>query len=200
MRSIISQLEKISKTFIKKYDGKLIDIILFGSLIRGKSVPKDIDILLIFNKKVDKNIEYELKKIVSGSIKDASLISKTEESYKETSFDAREGVLFEGYSLINSRFISSDFGFASFGLFLYDTSKMSNTDKTRFYYALNGRASEGFIKMIGGMRLSNNILAAPLGSIEPAKEFFDHWKIDYRYVPSLIPQRLGKASIIGKVR
>jgi len=200
MKPIITQLRKISKTFFKKYKDLISDIILFGSLMRGKTDYRDIDVLIIFRKKIDKDIEYKLKKLFSKIEKKILIISKTERNYKDTSFDGREGVLFEGYSLVNSRPIASDFGFASFGMFLYDTSKLSNTLKTRFYYALNGRkSSKGAIDGIEGIKLSDNILAVPLDRIELAKEFLDYWKLEYRYVPSLIPQRLGRKKILEKV-
>ena len=118
MSSIIIQLGKISRTASKKY-AEIEDIILFGSFMRGKANPDDIDILVLFKNKVNKDIEYEIKKSLSNIIKNISIISKTAETAKEASFDGREGMLFEGYSLINSRFIASDSGFASFLFFLY---------------------------------------------------------------------------------
>lgn len=201
MKSIITLLKKISKSFFEKYKDQISDIILFGSLMRGKTDYKDIDILIIFKKKIDKDTEYELKKSLLSLEKNISLISKTEQNYKDPSFDGREGVLFEGYNLLKSRHIASDFGFASFGLFLYDTSKLSNAMKTRFYYALNGRKSSGgAVGSLGGIKLSDNTLAVPLDRIEPAKEFFDYWKLEYKYVPSLFPERLGRKTILEKVR
>lgn len=198
MISLITQLTKTSKSFIKEYkDVK--DIILFGSLIRGKEKPNDIDILIIFSKNINKDIEYKLRKLMENYSKNISIISKTEKEYIEPSFDARESVLFEGYSLTKSKFLAEDFGFASLGLFFYNTKSLTNVNKTRFYYALNGRSSnKGFIDKLNAIKLSDNLIAVPLDKIESAKEFFEYWKLDYKYIPSLIPQRLGKKSIIGK--
>ncbi len=199
MKSKITQLTKISKPFFEKHRAEIKDIVVFGSLMRGKSAPEDIDILIIFKKKVDKDVEYELKKLLSHAAENISLISKTEETYQEQSFDAREGVLFEGYSLVKQKFIASDFGFVSLGLFFYSTKELSNVEKTKFYYALNGRGeSKGAIDNLEGIKLSDNIIAVPINKIESAKEFFGYWKLEYKYVPSLVPLRLGKKSIIGK--
>lgn len=199
MKSLITQLSKTSKLLFKKYKEQIKDIILFGSFIRGKSKPKDIDILIIFKKKINKDIEYELKNLFLNYAKNISLISKTEDESIDPSFDARESLLFEGYSLVNSKFTAEDFGFISFGLFLYNTKSMSNVKKTRFYYALNGRGSaKGIINELDAIKLSDNSILIPINKIESAKEFFEYWDINYKYIPSLIPKRMGKKNIIGK--
>ena len=124
MNSKIIQLKRLSKGFFGKYHREIKDIILFGSLLRGKQNPSDIDIIIIFHEKVNKSIEYEFRKRLSGE--NVSVISKTEKNYLEPSFDAREGLLFEGYSLINSKYIASDYGFSSLGLFIYRTGNLNN--------------------------------------------------------------------------
>ena len=198
MKSRITQLKKISRDFFRANKDYVIDIVLFGSLVRGKENPNDIDILILFKDKVDKDAEYEFRK---NAGKDVSVISKTEAGLIEPSFDAREGFLFEGYSLVNDECIASRYGFSSFGLVIYDTNGMTNTQKTKFYYALNGRGeSNGIIGSLSGIKISDNVIAVPLDKIEYAKEFFDFWKLDYKYIPSLIPSRLARKQIIGRVR
>ncbi len=194
-----------SKLLFKKYRSEVKDIILFGSQMRGKTISNDIDILILFRQKINKDIEYELKNLLqtakSDSSSNISIISKTQDTLVEESFDAREGILFEGFSLVRSKLIASDFGFMPYGLFIYNTKPLSNTDKTRFYYALNGRDSlklKGMVIEHNLIKLSDNSILAPLHEIEPAKQFFEYWKMEYRYVPILLPQRMGKASIIGK--
>jgi len=199
MKSLITQFIKTSKTFFKENKKEIKDIMLFGSLIRGKTKPKDIDILIIFKEKINKDKEYKFKKLLLNYTQNISIISKTEKEYIEPSFDARESILFEGFSLINSKFIAEDYGFASFGLFFYDTKNMTNAKKTSFYYALNGRSlSKGIIDRLNAIKLSNNIIAVPLNNIEAAKEFFEYWGLIYKYMPILMPKRMGKKSIIGK--
>ncbi|MBU0629071.1 MAG: nucleotidyltransferase domain-containing protein [Nanoarchaeota archaeon] len=198
MNSRLTQLKKISRDFFKANKDSVIDIVLFGSLARGKENPNDIDVLVLFKDKVNKDVEYKLRKNLGD---DVSIISKTETGLIDVSFDAREGFLFEGYSLVDGKSVASRYGFSSFGLIIYDTKRMTNTQKTRFYYALNGRGgSSGVVESLSGIKLSDNILAVPLCKIENAKEFFDFWKLDYKYIPSLIPSTLAKKQIIGKVR
>ena len=200
MRSEITKLVRNSQIFCEKYKEDITDIILFGSIMRGKEKPQDIDILIIFNKNINKDIEYGYRKHVSKKYKNISVISKTQKNICDSSFAAREAILFEGYSLIKKEFVASRYGFISLGKFLYHTKSLSNTKKTRFYYALNGRgASQGIINLLNAIKLSDNIINVPLDKIETAKGFFEYWNIEYIYVPLLIPARLAKKHIISKV-
>jgi len=61
MKLNTTKLSKLSKTFQKKYKEEIKDIILFGSSLRGKLEQEDIDILILFNKKTNKEIEYEFQ-------------------------------------------------------------------------------------------------------------------------------------------
>ena len=46
---------------IAKKNSEIEDIILFGSIVRCKEKPNDIDILLLFKNKIDKEIEYDVR-------------------------------------------------------------------------------------------------------------------------------------------
>jgi len=195
MKSEITQLTKFSKVFYEKHKTEIKDIILFGSILKGKLNPNDIDILILFNKKIDKDLEYEFKQ--QTKIKNLEIISKT---LLDPSFTAREGILFEGFSLINKKSISSEYGFESKGMFIYNTKKLNNTNKTKFYYALNGRRKfKGMADSLQAIKLSDNILLVSLDKISLAKEFFNHWSIEFKYVPSLIPERLSKPHLLSKI-
>ena len=49
------RLSGLIKTAKKLKNDELIDIILFGSAVRGKHAPGDYDICLVFRKKIDLN-------------------------------------------------------------------------------------------------------------------------------------------------
>jgi predicted nucleotidyltransferase len=89
------------KEFYQKYKKQVEDIVLFGSSVKGKEKPKDIDILLIFNKKEYTELNYQLKK----SLKEfnVQIISKTKKSLLSDMFKAKESYLSEGYSLISKK-------------------------------------------------------------------------------------------------
>ncbi|MBN1385671.1 hypothetical protein JW968_01710 [Candidatus Woesearchaeota archaeon] len=167
-------------------------------MMRGKKQPADIDMLLVFKQKVDKDLEYVLRKRLEVIDHRITLISKIEGAIRSPDFDAREGILFEGMSLITGRYLADGYGFSSLGFFIYSTKGMSNVQKTKFYYALNGRGSSiGVIRDIEGIRISDNVIAVPLSKIELAKDFFDHVKIEYRYLPVMIPKRMFRRDLLS---
>ncbi len=198
MKSLINQLSKKVKLFLQK--SQISDVILFGSAMRGKEEPNDIDILVVFTEKIDKDIEYELKECLSKINHTVSITSISEENLKKPTFPAREGYLFEGFSLVTKEPVVRQYGYASFGLFVTSTKDMKNKERTRYYYALNGRGgSKGFLDTVKGIRLSNDVFIVPIESIEPTKSFFEFWHMKNQYIPILIPERLGVKGILGKV-
>lgn len=184
------------KRIIKENDG-IRDIILFGSANRGKENPNDIDILVLFKEKVNKEVEYSVRKKLERYFKGVSISSKTQMGLIEKSFDAREGILFEGRSLISGEYIAENYGFKSFGGFKYGFSGWNNLKKTRFYYALNGRnGGEGIAVKLKCIKISDSFILAPLPNIEKFRDFLESWEIKYKYIPILIPFRLGRKEIL----
>jgi len=188
----INNLKKIVKSY-----PLVDDIILFGSVVRGKEKPADTDILVIFQEKVDKNVEYLIRKELEKVYLNLSIVSKTKQTLMDPSFDARESFLFEGVSLLTKEKSAEDYGFSSYGLFKYDFKQWDKLKKTKFYYAFNGRAgSKGFSQQLGCIKLSDRIILVPLDKIEAMRTFLESWELPYNYVPTLIPQRLSKKELL----
>lgn len=188
MQSIKTTLINFSEKFIKKYQIQLEDIILFGSYMKGKSKPKDIDILLIFKTKIDKKIESEFKKI---NISNLDLNSTTLEELQTNNFIAKEGLYLEGLSLKTNASLSSNLGFESFAFIKYDLTNIKGSNRVKFYYALNGRNdNKGFLKTIQAKKYSENVIVCSYNELEKLKDFLNSWKIEYQITPALIPERL----------
>src|SRR3989344_858236 len=179
-----SELQK----FISKAK-EIEDILVFGSLMRGKEKPNDIDILVIFKNKIDKEMEYNLGKILRKYYPSISLISKYREDIRKSSFNARESVLFEGFSLLSGKNLAQEYGFNSFGMFKYDFSQWDKLQKTKFYYGLNGRRGEGISQKLDCIRLSDKVILVPLNKTEKFREFLESWNLESKYIPLLIPER-----------
>ena len=173
------------------------DILIFGSTIRGKEKPNDIDIIVLFKDKINKETEYAIRKELEKNYKNVSIISKTEKTSLDKAFDARESLLFEAQSLITEKNLAEEYGFHSFGMFKYNFGNWDKLKKTKFYYALNGRGNkEGIASMLNCIKLSDSLILAPLEKIEAFKEFLDSWGINYKYIPILLPERLSKKKIL----
>ncbi len=183
---------KLKNNLKNLIDSNVVDILLFGSVARGKFKPIDTDILIIFEKKIDKEMELKIKKEIEKFYKNVLIVSKNTNTVFEDSFDARESVLFEGISLIENKIIAEKYGFTSIGMFNYETKNLTNLQKTKFYYTLNGRKSSGLLKKLNCVKLSDNIILSPLDKIDELKDFFEFWKIDYKYIPTMIPSRMKK--------
>lgn len=185
---------------ILKKEPEILDIILFGSAVRGKEKPNDLDILIIFKNKINKETEYNIRKIIEKNYKNISIISKTEKTVLDVSFDAREGFIFEGKSLITGKNITEKYGFSSFGMFKYNFGSWDKLQKTKFYYALNGRSSQkGIAETLNCIKLSDSLMLVPLSNIEKFREFLESWKIRYIYIPTLIPERLSRKKILESI-
>jgi len=175
---------------------ELLDVLVFGSTVRGKQHPSDIDLLILFKAKIDKNIEYAVRKLLEKYAQNISIISKTEKTVLDTTFDARESMLFEAKSLLTAKNLAHQYGFSSFGMFKYQFTQWSKLQKTKFYYALNGRGKKGIAEQFYCIKLSDSVMLVPLEHIEEFRSFLETWKIEYVYVPLIIPTRLGRKSIL----
>lgn len=181
------------KKLFKKHEDLLEDVILFGSSMKGKYQPKDVDILIIFKKKVDKKVEIELKNTFkSENLKqDIDLNSISLKELEGDNFIAREGIYLEGFSLIKNRQVNETLGFSSVAIIKYDLKNIKGSKRIRFYYALQGRnETKGFLFTIGAKRFAKNVIICDYSVVEKLKSFFEQWNIEIKILPTLIPKRL----------
>jgi len=158
----------MQKLWLKKpklsYNKEVIDIVQFGSSIFLDSNPRDVDIVVIFNKIPIKDQLIETQKIKR------QLENFTDIPLHMSSFDlygffdksnfSREGILFYGKSLIRENYFAEQFGLKPKIQISYYLKKLQKKDKIRFNYMLNGRGEK-----YGILRRFNGLLIAP-GIIE----------------------------------
>jgi predicted nucleotidyltransferase len=194
MESIIIKLTKEAKLIYNQYQKEIEDIIIFGSYMKSKENYNDIDVLIIFKTKINKKIEVKLKE--KFNLKKIDLNSTTLKDLDENNFIAQEGIYLEGKSLITEKSVSEKWGFKSIAFINYDLKKIKGSNRTRFYYALQGRNDqEGYLEKVGAKRYSENVLICDYTIVEKIKTFLDYWKIDYKITPTLIPKRLFKVML-----
>ncbi|MBU1129348.1 MAG: nucleotidyltransferase domain-containing protein [Nanoarchaeota archaeon] len=178
-------LELESKKLKQKEN--IFDIILYGSYVKGKRKPNDIDIMIIFNKtpinqqleliqkfkeRILKTKEYENNKLDIKAINLKELFNK--------GFLSRQGILTSGLSLIDKTFFAEKLGFTAKTLFIYELKNLSNTEKTKFSFALNGRRNEkGLFKKLNLQKLGKNVFLSPIKNSDLIKEFLEKGKINY---------------------
>ncbi len=191
LKSLLKNKEfsKIIKEFLKKLE--ILDIILFGSAVREKDEPQDLDILVLYSNQDSKNTEtsYELRKRLEKLFKNIQVISKTYAQLFKPEFQARISLLSEGYSLRNGNFISRGLGYKNIILFKYSLGDLSKSKRMIFYYTLYGRNKEkGLLEKNNAVKFSDSIILAQTENSETIKEFFEKSKIEYRQTPILIPE------------
>jgi len=183
----------ISKSKKYKKNKEIFDIVLYGSLVRRKRKVNDIDILFIFYQLPLKErliITQQFKKEIS-TIRNIDIKTINLDELFSKNFLAKQGVLIEGISLIDNKPFSEKIGFNGFGLFSYKTTQLSNTEKVRFSYALNGRRKEiGFLERVEGKRVGNGAFLIPIKNLELFYEFLEKWKIEFKIKKILVSEYL----------
>jgi len=187
-----TKLKTEIRQFFNKNKEVLLDIIIFGSLIRGKEKPNDIDILVLHKDKKNISLSHQLKKILRTDGFNVEIIDKTYAELFQESFKARESILSEGKSVVYGASISENLGYMPFVLFRYELKGFNNSDRMRFYYSLNGRGKDqdGIVGELDAIKFSDGVLFCPIQSSEKMKEFMEHWKIKYTDFQILLPSRL----------
>jgi len=169
------------KIWIKK--NKVIDIILFGSSVRGNLEPKDIDICILIQDFEEKN---SLELINSLSLVTDNLTTKYHFTIlKVSSFlsgnTLTKTLLSEGYSLRHNKPLSEVFGFQSKSMFVYSLKHYTPSKRVQFHYLLNGRyGSVGILKEVKGYIVSNGTIIVPTTKEDLLKKILNQWNVSYK--------------------
>lgn len=169
-----SQLKSNWKSIWKE---EIIDIILFGSAVKGKLSPNDVDICLIFKDKPDLRLVREIESLLGDkyhvSFLDAGNFFQEIHSLSKTIF-------FEGTSILTGKRLSEAYGLVPKLLYAYDLSSEPSSKKVRFVYLIRGRNSaEGIVKKFGGEFVSNSAFLIPLEKDKEMQEVLELWKVKY---------------------
>lgn len=179
------------KKFFRQNEMNVIDMLLFGSFIRGKENPRDIDLMVLTVSNIRQDRIYELHKSLEKLCPNIEITSVSYKELLSSNFIARESFLTEGYSIINKKYVSEGLGFDSFVLIRYNISSLNKSDRMRFYYSLYGRGKRGgMLYELKGYKFSDNILMVPINCLEQAKDYIDNWKMKHFEIPVLIPSRI----------
>lgn len=176
---MLKELRKCMKN--ENIDKNIFDIVLYGSTVKGKTTPDDIDIVVIFKEGTLKDrltkIQFIKKKIRLDKKIDIKSIL-LEELFQEKFF-ARSGIFLEGMSLIDGKPFSDKIGYLGFIIFIYSLQDKSHTEKVKFNYILSGRNSMGIVKKLEGKRLASGVIQIPIKNSLEFEEVLTKHKINY---------------------
>lgn len=175
-------LKSLEKSLISEQkNADIFDVIVYGSALKGKIVPDDIDIVIIFLRgslKERLDILQKIKRKIK--LDSADLKQMLLKDLFSSSFLARTGILLEGWSLFKKRKFSEVLGFKAYTLFWYTLEGLSHSEKVKFNYILAGRNSEGVMAEMKGERLANGAVKIPIENSLAFEEIIKNNKINYK--------------------
>ncbi len=171
--SSLQILKKNLVSIYKKNKEKIFDIVLFGSIVKGKSFSEDIDICVIFKNKEDMTILKEISSI-NTEIKLHVTRLSLNELYTEKLWLT---ILREGFSIIHNKTIIEILNLEAYGLYTYNLTNIKN--KSRFSQILKGYKSTSMIEKVNGKLLKPGVILVPIKKVEEFRSFLENWKVKY---------------------
>ncbi len=163
----LSSIKNKLKRYINNKD--ILDIVLFGSSVKGKEMPGDIDIAVISKKDIDINIK--------GF--HVSLLKP--EDFIENPPSIINTLLREGYSLKKNCPFSMKYKFSNKILFKYELVSFNPSIKVKIVNILRGKNKEkGMVIENNGEWLSNQVFFVPIEKESIFERFFINFKIKYK--------------------
>lgn len=186
-----SGLRRSVKRFLLRETGRkaVMDVVLYGSMVRGKPAPRDIDIVILLCDRRDmriaistalrRHLETELGTAGTTTSFDVKAIMLDE--LFDPSFTARTGILVEGKSLLTGKPFCERAGLNGGMIFTYSLEKLkTSSEKVRFTQALMGRGKRaGVIDAVGGIHISRACISVPVRFVTEFEEFLNAWKMEY---------------------
>ncbi len=178
-QKIWSSLQSKIKLWIKR--NGINDVILFGSLVRGKLHPSDLDLCIM----LEENQESKALDLVHSLAKELSEF-KVQVNHLTTG-DFLDGkntliktVLIEGISIKTGKAMAQKYGFEAKTLFFYTFNNPTASEKVRFHYLLQGRyGRKGLLSRLAGKLLSERVIEVSLYNEEPLKEALKQWPVEF---------------------
>jgi len=163
---ILSVARKKFKSYLK--DKEILDIVLFGSAVKGKILPNDIDVAFITDKKIEDAEGFHVS------------VLKPEEFFANPPLLVNT-LLREGYSLKYHRFFSENYKFSNKVLFIYILSGLNSSQKVKtvnFLRGINGK--KGIVEENKGRWLANGVFIMPIETEHLIGQFLINAKIKFQ--------------------
>lgn len=179
-------LKQLKKSLLSEKKKKLIwDIICYGSSVKGKTNPRDVDVLVIFREGTLKERLDCLQRIKSR-LQTVDLVIDIQQILLTDLFSphffAKTGVLVEGISLFKNKPFAELLGFKAYTLFWYSLENLPHHKKVQFNYILAGRGTnKGLLHEFQSERLVNGAVKVPLTYTIPFENLLKLHHITYKY-------------------
>ncbi|MFH1132889.1 MAG: nucleotidyltransferase domain-containing protein [Nanoarchaeota archaeon] len=177
-RELISR----AKEFKKSHDA-IWDIVIYGSTVRGKEQPRDLDVAIILStdaKLSEKlHLAQEFKSTIANPEADVRAVAISD--LLDQTFLARQGIIAEGYSITRNACLHTLFGFSTCAVITLSQKNLTASQKKMFFYALHGRRGEsGLLKEKRGEKLGAGALKVPLEHMQEFEDILQKHHITYK--------------------
>lgn len=155
----MKQLAKKLKKFLKNEN--IVDILIFGSSVKGKIKVNDLDLAILVNSSV--NINEEIRSIFDDVDVNYFDISKYDSPLWIT-------LIKEGYSVKHNQYLHEVYKIKPSKLFKYSLKELTNSKKVMFERAIKK------FKFIN--KLSNRVVLVPINHSDEFEDFLKLWGLD----------------------
>lgn len=161
---ILSKIKTKLKEIITNKE--VLDVILFGSVVKGKSEPRDIDIAIIS----EDELNISLKGFHISQVKPKEFFINPPTIITT--------LLREGYSLKYKKYLAESLRFENKVLFYYTLEGLNPSEKVRAVNFLRG--DKGIIQENKGVWLANQVFTIPIESENLIEKFLINSKIKFK--------------------
>lgn len=177
MLKSLKEFSRLKAEWRKCWKEDIVDIFVFGSFVKGKARPQDIDMCLIFRRKIKLDIIRRAEALLGEKYHVSSLCI---DNFFTNTHSLAKALLLEGKSIISGSRFAGNFGLAAKLFYSYDLSSEDSSKKVRFVYLLRGRnGSVGLVKSWKGEFIAPSAFFVPVEMDNAVQEVFDAWKIKY---------------------
>lgn len=170
----------------EKKDKTIFDIVVYGSSVKGKTKPNDIDVLVIFKEGSLKERLIKIQAIKKKIEIPIDIKGILWEELFRPEFFARAGILLEGLSIFENKPFCSKLGFEGYTMFTYSLQNKSHTEKIEFNYILRGRNKVGIIKQLEGHHKGPGVILIPIKNSLEFEDVLQMHVVEYKKKNMLI--------------
>ena len=164
-------MAKRLKRLLKKYES-IYDFVIFGSLVKDKMEPNDLDIAMVVNSPGASFIG-EIKTAIDKEIRNAHLQVIQYPDFIKSKLPYQ--MLAEGYSVKEGAFIADKLGIYKKILYMFSLEGLTQVEKVMFNKALNS-----LIQKTKSEKAGRGAVLVSVGSSGEFEDFFNLWKMRIR--------------------
>ena len=165
-----SKTVSLIKSKLKRFlnDKEIFDIILFCSFVKGKALPRDIDVAFI------------TRKTSVEQITDFHVSLLKPEDFFHNPPSLVHTLLREGYSLKYGKSLAERYDFSGRALFTYTLESLTPSQKVKIVTTLRGMKNKGMVIQYSGAWLANQVFTVPIEFEYLFRQFFLNFHIHFK--------------------